>query len=791
MSRRAIEELSGQWQKGLATSKSAVTLLSERYPGITPEHFTDLEMGLASIPCAEDLSEGIYSSLKSFGIMEEDLNGMVSIPLRKKSGVITNFLFLSLNGESDRIIRSGGIIHSKALPVFKRIILTDNLPDFFAYISKVKQNIIPVIESGMPADLKDAFIHHGTEEVIYINESPYFDDVKGHLAGTGIREYAVTLPDGMSLSEFTSKYSANKIISYLDSARHKYIEAEKAKRIKERGLKESTPTDSGDLSLPPPGVRGPVRAVVQGQEEAVSENENTPAEYLTMTEGTGEVIFTGTDRKYQVRGFNREGFEKVVQICLFADDRVFPDKVDLSRSQGRMRFANIAAAEFEMSVETVRDDLAYIYRKLDALQDERFREKAGIVEKNVHISTPDDITKAKNRLNKRDLLTEILQSDCEKLGYIEERINKMLFMLSGVSRLTGEPLSLLDISPPGTGKSFGMSTVMGLIPPDGVLKYSRLTPNALYYKSESDLKGRVLFIEEIVGMENSLEALRMLISSGELAVSGVEKDARTGQLKTVERRIRADIPVVSTGVRDIFDEETLSRFILTYNETTDEHMKRIMKAQGHRYSLDGEKVKLARERIQESHWHIQRSFDPELRVINPYHEKVQVNLRLPIASRKNMQYLRLMHNIAFTRQHTREKRQERDRAGNTFSYIEVTREDVQTANEIASYVFRYAASDLTLRQQEAYNTIYRHCVDAVKGKKIGEYEYRFSRREIRERYGWEASATKRLFDELERLEYIRKTGGSGQGMRYLYQLITIGERKAEELMLNFIDPSKI
>jgi len=178
-------------------------------------------------------------------------------------------------------------------------------------------------------------------------------------------------------------------------------------------------------------------------------------------------------------------------------------------------------------------------------------------------------------------------------------------------------------------------------------------------------------------------------------------------------------------------------------------------------------------------------------VINPYHEKVQVNLRLPIASRKNMQYLRLMHNIAFTRQHTREKREERDRAGNTFSYIEVTREDVQTANEIASYVFRYAASDLTLRQQEAYNAIYRHCALAVKGKKIGEYEYRFSRREIRERYGWEASATKRLFDELERLEYIRKTGGSGQGMRYLYQLITIGERKAEDLMLNFIDPLKI
>jgi len=460
MSRRAIEELSGNWQKGLLSSKSAVTLLTERYPGITPELFTDLEMGLASIPRAEDLPEGIYSSLKSFGIMDNDLTGMVSIPLRKKSGVITNFLFLSLNGDNDRIIRSGGIIHSKALPVFKRIILTDNLPDFFAYIGKVKQNIIPVIESGMPADIKDAFIHHGTEEVIYINESPYFEHVKDHLSGTGIREYAVTLPEGMSLLEFTAKYSANKIISF--------IEAEKAKRIKAQVISGASEKPTGGAGTP-----GEKRETSPVTSEDEPENENTPAEYLTMTEGTGEVIFTGTstklsasaDRKYQVRGFNREGFEKVVQICLFADDRVFPDKVDLSRSQGRMRFANIAAAEFEMSVETVRDDLAYIYRKLDALQDERFREKAGIIEKNVHISTPEEITKAKNRLNKRDLLTEILQNDCEKLGYIEERINKMLFMLSGVSRLTGEPLSLLDISPPGTGKSFGMSTVMGLTTP--------------------------------------------------------------------------------------------------------------------------------------------------------------------------------------------------------------------------------------------------------------------------------------------------------------------------------------
>ncbi len=787
MSRKVIEELSLSWQKDLLREKGVIASLMERFPIEEPSVFSDLEMGLVRVPDESVVPQNIYASLKSFGIMDKSLAGMVSIPLRKKGGIITNFLFLNLNGEHDHIIRTGGIIHYKAIPIFKRIVVTDNLTDFFAYFGKVKQNIIPIIESGMPADLKNAFGLHGTEEVIYINESPYYEQMKGLLAATEIRQYTVTLPDGMSLSDFTKKFSGNKVISY--------IEAEKAKRIKEHKLKEaSAASDSNTstkLSASSTGNGESAKDQKLSAPAGDDESEQTPPDYLSMTEGTGEVIFTGSDRKYQVRGFNRDGFEKIVQICLYVDDRTFPDKVDLSRSQGRAKFAGIAGAEFEMSSDTIRNDLSYIYKKLDSLQEDRFREKSGIAGKNIHISTPDDITRAKNRLVKRDLLTEILISDCEKLGYIEERTNKMLFYLAGISRLTGEPLSLLDISPPGTGKSFGMSTVMGLMPPDEVLKYSRLTPNALYYRTEDELKGKVLFIEEIVGMENSLEALRMLISSGELAVSGVEKDARTGQLRAVERRIRADIPVISTGVRDIFDEETLSRFILTYNETTDEHMKRVMKAQGHRYSLDGERGKHSREKTQESHWHMQRSFDPNLKIINPFHEKVQVNVKLPIAARKNMQYLRLMHNIAFTRQHSREKKQDTDRSGNTISYIEVTSDDLRTANIIASYVFRYAASDLTLRQQDAYNSIFRHCGEMVKEKKISAHEYRFSRREMRENYGWDAATAKRLFDELERLEYIRKTSGAGQGMRYQYQLVNYGERKSDDRNFSFLDPSTL
>ena len=57
--------------------------------------------------------------------------------------------------------------------------------------------------------------------------------------------------------------------------------------------------------------------------------------------------------------------------------------------------------------------------------------------------------------------------------------------------------------------------------------------------------------------------------------------------------------------------------------------------------------------------------------------------------------------------------------------------DIVTANEIASYVFRYLR-DLTKRLHDAYQTIMNYCTEMTKDKRISIYEFKFSRREIRE-----------------------------------------------------------
>ena len=181
-----------------------------------------------------------------------------------------------------------------------------------------------------------------------------------------------------------------------------------------------------------------------------------------------------------------------------------------------MRFASIAGNEFETSADLIRDDLAFIYQTLDRMQDERFKAKAGIHAEDVHIVTPSEASKVIDLLTKRDLLNEMLLRDAERLGFVGEEINKKLYYLSATSRLTGKPLSTLVIASSGSGKSFGLSTIMNMMPPDEMLKYSRLSQHALYYKSEEELRGKVMYLEEIIGMEEALKSIRMLLSSGEL-----------------------------------------------------------------------------------------------------------------------------------------------------------------------------------------------------------------------------------------------------------------------------------
>jgi len=739
-----------------------------------------LELGLVTVPSREGLPANLAASLESFGVLDERIIGMIALPLKKRDGRITNLFCVSLNGKDDLILRQGGVANLKALTVFKSVVLVDSMSDFFAYFHGVKENVIPLIESSaMPEDLAEAILKSDIDEVVLLSDSPRWEEFASRLAQFGGRVHRITLPGGVNVRQYLEDHSPQRLLAHL--------EGEKAKNMKNEREAAKKAETSG--KQPPERPEGPV-ARREAKSEAPSPSDDEAAtptpEYLRVSDEPGEIRFTGDDRTYRVRGFSKDGFEKIVQLVMEVEGRAFPDKVDVARSQGRMRFASASAAEFEMSADTVKNDLAFIYKTLDRLQEERFKSKMGLSEKTVYVITKDDEKRAIDRLTSRDLLTEILMKDTERLGYVEEEVNKKLFYLAGTSRLTGNPISVLDISPSGTGKSFGMSAIMELMPPDEMLSYSRLSPNALYYKSEEELRGKVLYIEELCGMEESLEPIRMLLSSGELSVSVVEKDPRTGTLRTVERRMKVNVPLLSGGVRDLFDEETLSRFVVTYNDLTPGHLERVMKSQAARFGSSRSALDVQRDKIVKRHRDFQKVMDRSLEVKIPFADRLKVNPRLHIATRKLQQYLRLIYTIAFLRQHSREK----THGPGEKLFITARKEDVLLANETMEYVLRYERGDLTKRLYDAYQIILRYCAEQVKEKRINLYEFKFARREIRDYAGWEQTTAKRLFDELEALEYIRRVRGEKQGMQYLYRLVQYGEKNGVgDLML--LDPDTL
>jgi len=288
-------------------------------------------------------------------------------------------------------------------------------------------------------------------------------------------------------------------------------------------------------------------------------------------------------------------------------------------------------------------------------------------------------------------------------------------------------------------------------------------------------------------MEEAFDSLRMLISSGELAVSVPEKDPRTGVMRTVERRITVDIPVLSSGTRDIWDDESLSRFLVTYNDETPGHRQEVLKKQAYLYTLEGEKASLNREKILKKHRDIQRVLDPEIAIVNPYAGRIMINPDLHIATRKQEQYLRIIYNIAFLRQHTREKKKAEDKYGNDFKYIEVEKIDIETANEITLHVFRYEQGDLTRSLHEAYLKIKSLIEKQVKDSRISVLEKDVTKKELMDEYRWPESTARHYLSELVRHEYITRVKRP-RSRQYGYRLLFAEDNSLEGL--NLLDPDK-
>lgn len=274
------------------------------------------------------------------------------------------------------------------------------------------------------------------------------------------------------------------------------------------------------------------------------------------------------------------------------------------------------------------------------------------------------------------LLTTILD-DIAVLGVAGERELTATVFLTGVSRLLDAPLAVIVQGPSSSGKSYVVSKVAKLFPPEAIVLAHQMTPQALFHMPPGSLTHRFVVAGERSRLENddraeATRALREMLSSGRLSRLMPVKSG--GTIETV--LIEQEGPIAfaeTTTLTNIFEEDA-NRCLLLNTDEQIEQTERVIRSLARGYGGAGVEPE-TREALHRKHHALQRLLEP-VRVVIPFAEELGAKFatRRVEARRAFPQVAHLM--MAVTLLHQRQR--ERDAGGN----LVATPEDYQLARHL-------------------------------------------------------------------------------------------------------------
>jgi hypothetical protein len=346
------------------------------------------------------------------------------------------------------------------------------------------------------------------------------------------------------------------------------------------------------------------------------------------------------------------------------------------------------------------------------------------------------------------------------------------------SRQMDDPLAIQILSSSGAGKSYLQDAVLSLCPEEDLIKLTSLSGQALFYKGENSLKHKCLAIAEVAGAEGARYALRNLISDKKLAIESTVKNGMTGKLETQINLVWGPTAVFETTTDPKTDAETKSRYFLASVNESPEQTKAILEAQRNSHTLEGRKRKQTRFKITAKHHALQRLLEP-ITVVNPYEPLLTYGEDRLAFRRDQPKYLNLILTVTFLHQMQRPRKHDPELG----DYIEVTLDDIAIANELAHRLFGQSLDDLSAPSREALDRITGYVEKKARELKCEWGKIEFSRRELRDVFGWSDTRLRIYLSELVDMEYLAPVSGRN-GLKFCYRLIdggTPGERRVPGL----------
>ncbi len=258
--------------------------------------------------------------------------------------------------------------------------------------------------------------------------------------------------------------------------------------------------------------------------------------------------------------------------------------------------------------------------------------------------------KATELLGCPDILGKAAE-DMERLGHVGEADTKKLALVCGVSARAGTPIQPSTHAQSSSGKNFLWDVVLQLLPPEKVVRRSALSAKALF-RTQEDLRGAVLYFQEVVGSEDADFTIRVLQSDGRLEYEATET-MPDGTLGTVVYRKEGPCVIVQTTTKNHLHPENETRVFPIYIDESEQQTRRIVESQLRRASGEGLGTE-EREKILETWRDGVRLLEPA-EVIIPFARRIsmpsgQIRIRRDVG-----RVLDVIRVVCWLHQHQRER----------------------------------------------------------------------------------------------------------------------------------------
>jgi DNA primase catalytic core len=488
----------------------------------------------------------------------------------------------------------------------------------------------------------------------------------------------------------------------------------------------------------------------------------------------GEIGITLGERHYRVRGLAKNLALDVVlkvNVMVSRGDAFHVDTLDLYAPRAKHAFIVQAAIELNVKDDVIRHDLGKVLRTLERLQQQNVQETL-TPKKDDKPAIEEGAKQDALALLKEPKLLERILADFERCGVVGEEINKLVGYLAATSRKLDAPLAIMVQSSSAAGKSSLMEAVLAMMPEEDQVKYSAMTGQALYYMGAINLKNKILALAEEAGAARASYALKLLQSEGVLKIASTGKNPETGELVTQEYKVEGPVMIFSTTTAIDNDDELLNRCLTLGVDESREQTRAIHQLQRQKRTLDGLLARKAKARILTQHQNAQRLLRP-IAVRNPFADRLTFPDESTRLRRDHEKYLTLIDTIALLHQYQRPVKTA-VYEGETIEYVEVTLDDIETANKLAHEALGRSLDELPPQTRRLLLLIEAMVTKACAALAIARADYRFSRRDVREATGISDTPLSRHLDRLVELEYLLVHRG-GRGQSFVYELLYDGK----------------